>query len=65
MFGNLGGATRRGRRGREKERVGVQSDARAVGIAGDWRVTMSEAGVWTEIYGRTKEREGRRGETSP
>ena len=40
VFGNLEGAVRRGRGGKEKEWTDyVQSDIRAFGIAGDWKVT--------------------------
>ena len=38
MFGNLEGAVRRGRGGKEKEKTNcLQSDIRAFGIAGDWK----------------------------
>ncbi|CAN0328871.1 unnamed protein product, partial [Ascophyllum nodosum] len=41
VFGNLEGAVRRGRGGKEKEwwTDCVQSDIRAFGIAGDWKAT--------------------------
>ena len=40
---------RRGRGGKEKEWIDcVQSDVRAFGIAGDWKATALEAGVWVE-----------------
>ena len=40
VFGNLEGAVRRGRGGKEKEWTDcVQSDIRAFGIAGDWKAT--------------------------
>ena len=40
VFGNLEGAARRGRGGKEKEWTDcVQSDIRAFGIAGDWKAT--------------------------
>ena len=49
VFGNLGGAVRRGRGGKEKEWTGcIQSDIRAFGIAGDWKATASKAEVWVE-----------------
>ena len=44
MFGNLEGAVRRGRGGKEKEWTDcVQSDIRAFGITGDWK-TMALKG---------------------
>ena len=49
MFGNLGGAVRRGRGGKEKEWTDyVQSDIRAFGITGDWKTMVSKAEVWVE-----------------
>ena len=49
VFGNLEGAVRRGRSGKEKEWVDcVQSDIRAFGIAGHWKVTVLKAGMWVE-----------------
>ena len=49
VFGNLEDAVRRGRGGKEKEWTDcVQSDVRAFGIAGDWKVTGSEAEVWVD-----------------
>ena len=49
MFGNLEGAVRRGRGGKEKEWTDcVQSDIRASGIAGDWKATALKAEVWVE-----------------
>ena len=49
-FGNLEGAVRRGRGGKEKEWTDcVQSDIRAFGIAGDWKATALQAGVWVEM----------------
>ena len=49
VFGNLEGAVRRGRGGKEKERTDcVQSDIRAFGIAGDWKATALKAEVWVE-----------------
>ena len=44
VFGNLEGAVRRGRGGKEKEWTNcVQSDLRAFRITGDWKVTTLEA----------------------
>ena len=41
MFGNLEGAVRRGRSGKEKEWTDcVQSDIRAFGITGDWKAMV-------------------------
>ena len=38
MFGNLEGAVRRGRGGKEKEWTDcVQGDIRALGLTGDWK----------------------------
>ena len=49
MFGNLEGAVRRGRGGKEKEWPDyVQSDIRAFGIAGDWKATSLKAEVWVK-----------------
>ena len=49
VFGNLEGAVRRGRRGKEKEWTDcVQRDIRAFGITGVWKATALEAGVWVE-----------------
>ena len=49
VFGNLGGAVRRGRGGKETEWTDcVQSDIRAFGTAGDWKATALKAGVWVE-----------------
>ena len=70
IFGNLEGAVRRGRGGKEKEWTDcVQSDIRAFGIAGDWKATALNAevwvenghGGWAEVHGREEERRGRRG----
>ena len=48
-FGNLEGAGRRGRDGKEKEWTDcVQSDIRVFGIAGDWKATALKAEVWVE-----------------
>ena len=50
VFGNLEGAVRRGRGGKEKEWTDcVQSDIRAFGIAGDWNATALNAEVWVEM----------------
>ena len=47
VFGNLEGAVRRGRGGKEKEWTDcVQSDIRAFGIAGDWKATALKAEAW-------------------
>ena len=49
MFGNLEGAVRRGRGGKEKEWTDfVQSDIRAFGITGDWKATALEAEAWVD-----------------
>ena len=49
VFGNLEGAVRRGRGGKEKEWTDcVQSDIRAFGIAGDSKATALKAEVWVE-----------------
>ena len=49
VFGNLEGAVRRGRGGKEKEwNDCVQSDIRAFGIAGGWKATALKAEVWVE-----------------
>ena len=49
VFGNLEGAVRRGRGGKEKKWTDcVQSDIRAFGIAGDWKATALKAEVWVE-----------------
>ena len=48
-FGNLEGAVRRGRGGKEKEWTDcVQSDIRAFGIAEGWKATALNAEVWVE-----------------
>ena len=50
VFGNLEGAVRRGRGGKEKEWTDcIQSDIRAFGIAGDWKATALKAKVWVEM----------------
>ena len=49
VFGNLEGAVRRGRGGKEKEWTDcVQSDILAFDIAGDWKTTASKAEVWVK-----------------
>ena len=49
MFGNLEGAVRRGRGGKEKEWTHcVQSDIRAFGETGDWKAMALKAEVWVE-----------------
>ena len=49
MFGNLEGAVRRGRGGKEKEWTDcVQSDLRAFGITGDWKTMALKAEFWAE-----------------
>ena len=47
VFGNLEGAVRRERGGKEKEWTDcVQSDIRAFGITGDWKARALKAEVW-------------------
>ena len=49
VFGNLEGAVRRGRGGKEKEWTDcTQSGIRAFGIAGDWKATALKVEVWVE-----------------
>ena len=49
MFGNLEGAVRRGRGGKEKEWTDcVQSDIQAFGITGDWKTMAVKAEGWVE-----------------
>ena len=49
MFGNLEGAVRIGRDGKEKEWIDfVQSDIQAFGITGDWKAMALKAEVWIE-----------------
>ena len=49
MFGNLEGAVRRGRGGKEKEWIGcIQIDIRAFGITGDWKTMAVRAEGWVE-----------------
>ena len=51
VFGNLEGAVRRGRGGKEKEwTVCLQSDIRAFGITGDWKATALKAEMWVEAF---------------
>ena len=45
VFGNLEGAGRRGRGGKERKIDCVQSGVRAFGIAGEWKATALEAGI--------------------
>ena len=53
MFGNLEGAVRRGRGGKEKEWTNcVQSDIRAFGITGDWKATTFKAEVGVDMVTR-------------
>ena len=69
VLGNLEGAVRRGRGGKEKQWTDcVQSDIRAFGIAGDWKATALKTevwvetvscGGWAEFYGRVEERSRR------
>ena len=70
VFGNIEGAVRRGRGGKEKEWTGcVQSDVRAFDIAGNWKATALKAEVrgkdgqegWTEVHGHVEKRRGLRG----
>ena len=49
MFGNLEGAVRRGRGGKEEEWTDcVQSDIRAFGITGHWKMMALKDEVWVE-----------------
>ena len=49
VFGNLEGAVRRGRDGKDKKWTDyVQNDFRAFGIAGDWKATALETEVWVK-----------------
>ena len=53
MFGNLEGAFQRGQGGEEKEWVDcTHSEVPVFGIAGDWKATALEAGVWVEMVTR-------------
>ena len=73
MFGNLEGAVRRGRGGKEKEWADcVQNDIRAFGIAGDRKAMALKAEVWVEAVREGEWRfmaawrkEEERGQTSP
>ena len=57
MFGNLEGAARRGRGGKEKEWTDcVQSDIRAFGITGDWKTMALNAEVWVEAVTKGRRR---------
>ena len=46
IFGNLEGAVRRGRGGKEKQ--WTDCDIRAFGVTGDWKATALKAEVWVE-----------------
>ena len=49
VFGNLEGAVRRGRGGKEKNMTNwVQSDIRAFGITRDWKATALKAEEWVD-----------------
>ena len=49
VFGNLEGAVRRGRGGKEKEWTDcVQSNIRTFGTTGDWNTMAFKAEVWVE-----------------
>ena len=49
MFGNLEGAVRRGRGGKEEEWTDcVQSGIRAFGITRDWKAMAVKAEIWAE-----------------
>ena len=49
VFGNLEGAVRRGRGGKEKEWTDcVQSNIRAFGITGDWKATALKTEAWVD-----------------
>ena len=53
VFGNLEGAVRRRRGGKEKEWTDcVQSDIRPFGITGDWKATALEVEVWVETVAK-------------
>ena len=50
MFGNLEGAVRRGRGGKEKKWTDcVQSDIWAFGKVEDWKATTLKAEVWLDM----------------
>ena len=58
VFGNLEGAVRRGRGGKEKKWTDcVQNDIRAFGIAGDWKATTA---LKDEVWVETVTEDGRR-----
>ena len=66
VFGNLQGAVRRGRGGKEKEWTDcVQSDIRAFGIAGDWKATalIAEVGRSRRVAGASWPRGGKKMQT--
>ena len=49
VFGNLEGAARRGRGGKEEEWTDcVQSDIRTLGMVGDWKSMALKAEVWID-----------------
>ena len=57
VFGNLEGAVRRGRGGKEKEWTDcIQSDIWAFDIAGDWKATALKAEVWVETVTESRRR---------
>ena len=66
VFGNLEGAVRRGQGGKEKKWTEcVQSDIRALDIAGDWKATVLKTEVWVETVTEGRRRSmatSRRGE---
>ena len=50
MSGNLEGAVRRGRGGKEKEWTDcIHSDIRAFAITGDWEAMALKADMWVEV----------------
>ena len=70
MFGNLEGAVRRGRGGKEKEWTDcVQSDIRAFAITGDWKTMALKAEVWLRrsrrVGGGSWPRGGKKRKTRP
>ena len=69
-FGNLEGAVRRGRGGKEKEWTDcVQSDIQAFGITGDWEAMALKAERWVErsrrVVGGSWPRGGKKRKTRP
>ena len=57
VFGNLEGAVWKGRGEKEKEWIDcVQSDIRAIGIAGAWKATAFKAEVWVETVTKGRRR---------